>query len=319
MCDETCKCTSRRARRARASFANALPITITTPRVSVARPASSSARRRQMSPRVLDHGFRDVRVHVSIVAVALATAVVASHGRGMSRGAASHSAAAASRFRKSGAGRRGWKPRPRPEPRRSGGRRQRHTRHARHTRRSRRSRGMRDSAGIPRGLVLRHRVAVEPTRGLGRRGPVQQRIGEFRFRERTDRRHGGGGPVAPGLGVRRRAERLETRASRGGALLHGLLHRVPRTARSGLTTRRVPSRSIPITDPLDRIEKNRGRQLSHIHRPPQRDERSSCHPPRLVARRARAHRATTRDAVKLRRSREARVADGGLPPRRGGG
>lgn len=197
---------------------------------TVSREASS--RRRQMSPRVLDHGFRDVRVHASIVAVALTTAIVASRGASRVSPAASRRparSAAASRGRGRGARRGGWKPRPRPEPRRSGGRRQRHTR------RSRRSRGMRDSTEIPGGLVLRHRVAVEPTGGLGRRGPVQQGIGEFRFRHRTDRRLGGGGPVAAGLGVRRRAERLETRASRGAVLLHGLLHRVPRTARSGLT------------------------------------------------------------------------------------
>ena len=188
----------------------------------------SSTRRRQMSPRVLDHGFRDVRVHVSIVAVALTTAIVASPGRGVSP-AASRRPAAAAASRGRGARRGGWKPRPRAEPRRSWGRRQRHTR------RSRRSREKRDSTEIPGGLVLRHRVAVEPTGGLGRRGPVQQGIGEFRFRHRTDRRLGGGGPAAAGLGVRRRAERLETRASRGAVLLHGLLHRVPRTARSGLT------------------------------------------------------------------------------------
>lgn len=199
---------------------------------TVSREASlgSSSRRRQMSPRVLDHGFRDVRVHASIVAVALTTAIVASRGASRVSPAASRRparSAAASRGR--GARRGGWKPRPRPEPRRSGGRRQRQTR------RSRRSRGMRDSTEIPGGLVLRHRVAVEPTGGLGRRGPVQQGIGEFRFRHRTDRRLGGGGPVAAGLGVRRRAEHLETRASRGAVLLHGLLHRVPRTARSGLT------------------------------------------------------------------------------------
>ena len=236
-CDETRACTSRRVLRARASFANALFLRLImtnrrarrirgerahAPRRARDRLASSSARRRQMSPRVLDHGFRDVRVHVSIVAVALASALVASRGRGlMSTG-------------RSRAGRRGWKPRPRPEPWWPGGRRQMRTRRSRRPRRSRRSWKMRDATGIPGRLILRHGVAVEPTRGLGRRGPVQQWIGKFHFRARGDRRHGGGGPVAPGLGIRRRAERPEACASRGGVLLHGLLHHVPWTARSGL-------------------------------------------------------------------------------------
>ena len=79
--------------------------------------------------------------------------------------------------------------------------------------------------GKPR---LRHRVG-QPAGGWDR---PSSGIGDFVLGAQ------GGGPVAMG-GVRRRAERLETRASRGGVLLHGIPHRVPRTALSRLTNRRV--------------------------------------------------------------------------------
>ena len=188
------------------------------------RTTSSSARRRQMSPRVFDHGFRDVRVHVSIVAVALATAVVATRGPGMSTAASGPpAAAAASRVR--GAGAVGPVPATTAAVRGAG----------------RGTPGGLDGPGgpavpgdarldwHPESLVLRHRVAVEPAGRLGRRGPVQ-RDWQFRFRQRTDRRLGGGGPWPMGLAsaAARSALRRARRAAASSSTVSPIVFRGPR-------------------------------------------------------------------------------------------
>ena len=128
----------------------------------------------------------------------------------------------------------------RPEPRRSGGRRQRNTRRSRRSRRSQRSRGMRDSTGIPGSLVLRHRVAVEPAgRELGRRSPGRRQQRSF-----CAARNDGASAAAetrgrlrpPPRGLRPRGTGARV-ARRHPPLRYP--HRVPRTALSRLTNRRV--------------------------------------------------------------------------------